>query len=476
MANLKAVAVINGIAICGLAIAMTIPLLFDIVFASGECIRIFVPSILVCIFLGGLAIFSSFTKDVLAFSRNDSFLLVASLWIVISTACSIPFCIYADSKLSFMSAIFESVSGITTTGATIYPDVEILPEALNLWRIILHFIGGVGIVAIGIFVFPLMRIGGMQLFATENSDKSKKFLPRVSQMVGFFIGIYIAMICIFAILLKISGMNLFDSICYSISAISTGGFSTKNSGINWYKNGVIEFVISFAMFVGSFTFLEFARILKNRGKGFLSNQQSIGYLKVVIIMIVVPIIWNIITTNSEMTVKVIADHVFQVMSAISTTGYDCTKNYIQPIVLISLALIGGCSGSTSGGIKIFRVQIIYALIKHHIQSIINPNNVIVPKYQNKKIENELIASVVSFIALLVIVFIVSSLVIGITSEKDVATCCYAVLSCLFNLGYDVHFTEFSNIPKFMLVLDMITGRLEVIPIIVVLSRRFRIFN
>ena len=471
--NIRSIIFINGIVVCCLAMAMAVPMIFDLIVHSGKCVGIFASSILASIFFGGLMIFSCRTTGEVPFSRKDVFLLVVSMWTITSIICAFPFYIYSGVKLSFISALFESVSGITVTGATIYPDVEILPRALNLWRFILHFMGGAGIVAIGIFILPIMRIGGMQLFLTENSDKSQRFLPRAFQTVGFFIGIYVLLIGIFVIFLKIAGMGLFDSLCHSISAISTGGFSTRNTGIEWYKSCKIEIIISMAMFVGGITFLEIVRCFKNGIREFLNNQQTKGYLKVVGVMTIVPILITTITSNETVSLNGIASHIFQVISAITTTGLDCSKSYIAPkIVLILLAIIGGCSGSTAGGIKIFRIQILYAVLKNHINKMVRPFDVTIPKYQNKKIDNSLIVSIISLIVILAIVFIVSVAAIELLSGRETLECIYSVTSCLFNLGYDVGFSEFSPPSKLVFIFDMIIGRLEVIPFFIILSKIF----
>jgi trk system potassium uptake protein TrkH len=371
-----------------------------------------------------------------------------------------------------VSALFEAASGITTTGATIYSNVEVLPRALNLWRFILHLIGGIGIVAIGIIVFPLMKIGGMQLFLAENPDKSKRFLSTVSQMIGSSVGLYIGVIILFAILLTASGMSYFDAVCHSVSAISTGGFSTRNGGISWFKSGTIELIMAAAMFVGGLTFFEIVKCFKTGVKEFWNVQQIRGYLKVVAIMIVVPIIVRMVFIEAEPDITVISDQIFQVVSAITTTGFDFSKNYIPQIVLLSLATVGGCSGSTSGGIKIFRVQVLYAIVKHHIHKVTRLFYVSTPKYQNQKISDDLIVSVGTMISLLIGVLIASVFIICTTSNTGLGGGFHSVVSCLFNLGYDFKFSELPSLSKLVLTCDMIIGRLEAIPVFIVMSRGF----
>lgn len=468
--NIKHIAFINGIVICGLSVVMAIPLICDLVLWKSGSANIFFSAIIACLFFGGLMVFSCYSKEEISFSKIEIFFLVTSLWYITSIVGAFPFYAYSKIKLSFLSALFESVSGITTTGCSVYQNIEILPRALNLWRFILHFIGGVGIVAIGVFILPIMRIGGMQLFLTENSDKTQKILPRASQIVGFFIGIYVIFITLFSVLLKLSGMPIFDSICHAISAISTGGFSTKNLGIGYFHNHRIEFIMSFAMFIGGITFLEIVRCFKYGPKSLWNNEQIRFYIKLSLVTVCIPIGMAFIN-NKINSINEISSHLFQITSIITTTGLDYHSKYLHPqILLFLLAIVGGCSGSTAGGIKIFRIQILYAVFKNQINKLFKPFDIAVPKYQNKKIDETLLISLASFFFALISVFIVSVGVIEFISEKPMLDCAYSVCSCLFNLGYNFNISEFGNLPKIILLLDMLIGRLEVIPFIVILAQ------
>ncbi|MDR3030979.1 MAG: hypothetical protein LBU35_01170 [Holosporales bacterium] len=479
--NLQVVAFANGIALCGLALAMCIPLLYDIILLRRNLIEVFLPSAIICLFLGVSTIlsFKSSNTEISSLTRQDAFLIVSSLWIIISIFSSFPFYFYDGIKLSFISSFFEATSGITTTGASIYQNVEILPRTLNLWRFVLHFIGGIGIVAIGIVAFPLMKIGGMQLFLAENSDKSQKLFPRVSQIAGFFVGTYIAIIGFFTILLKSSGMGLFDSICHSISAISTGGFSTRNLGIQYYNSSLIEFIILCAMFMGGITFLEIIKGLKTRGKGSLQNQQIRGYFKLTSMVVLISLLFLFIRYNTNISMRIITDSAFNIISAITTTGLvlqnETLSFFKEPCVKICifvLAMIGGCSGSTTGGIKIFRIQILYSLFKNYINKLSNPFNAEMPKYQTKKIEETLITSIISFLFLLFLSFTFSTILITITSNVSASLAVSAVISCLFNLGYNIDYEVISPVSKIILSIDMIIGRLEIIPIVAIFSKSF----
>ena len=448
MVNFRSVIYVNGIIVCSLAGVLAIPLMYDCIFNNSECFGVFAPSIIANVFLGGLMVLSCRSGNKLSFTSKDTFLLVVTVWISTAIICSFPFYVYSGVKLKFISALFESVSGITTTGATVYQNVEVLPRALNLWRFILHFIGGVGIIAIGIIILPIMRIGGMQLFQTENSDKSQNFC------------------------LKMSGMSTFDSICHGISAISTGGFSTKNLGIDFFKSAQIKLIMSLGMFIGGITFLEIIKCLKIRIRTFLANQQIVGYLKLASFMIFVPIVIKLIADGEHITLEAIATHVYATISAITTTGLNFSDYNPSNVLMLLLAIVGGCSGSTTGGIKIFRIQILYIVLKNHIRKLVRPFDIGFPKYQEKKIDDVLTKSVITFILSLIIVFVISCMLLEICTNMSSTEISYRVFSCLFNLGCCENFGILPTVSKIVLICDMIAGRLEIIPAFIIFNKIF----
>lgn len=474
--DIRPIVFINGIVICCFAGMMAIPLILDTLICTGAYTKIFLSAIIASLFLGGLMIFSCRLNKEVTFSKVEIFFLVVSIWCTTSVIGALPFYAYSNVNLPFTSALFESVSGITTTGCSVYKDVEILPRALNLWRFILHFVGGVGIVAIGIFMLPVMRIGGMQLFLAENSDKTQKILPRVSQIVGLFLAVYTGLILVFSILLKCAGMSLFDSICHSISAISTGGFSTKNFGLLGFNSIQINIIISIAMFIGGISFLEVVRSFKYGIKAFRNNSQVKAYIKILLFMIIAPLLIACIRNNIN-SLNDVFTHILQTISAMTTTGLvDSSKYFAPQIVLFLLAAIGGCSGSTAGGIKVFRLQILYAVLKTQINKILKPFDVNVPKYQNKKIDDTLLMSLVAFLFSLIVVFIGSVALVEFFSNKTMADSVFAVTSCLFNLGYEFNVSEFGVFAKTVFLFDMIIGRLELIPFFVVLIKLKNLFK
>jgi trk system potassium uptake protein TrkH len=374
--------------------------------------------------------------------------------------------------------LFESTSGITTTGASIYNNVEALPSSIIIWRFILHLIGGVGIVAISIVALPSMKAGGMQLFNTENSDKSQKIMPRVSQIARYFVGLYFTMILVFSILLYSSGMSYIDAVCHSVSAISTGGFSTKNTGINYFNSRSIEIILAIAMFIGGLTFIEFIKCIRGEFISFYKNKQTKAYINSTLVILIFFITILFISDRTNISAKNVSSCLFDVISSITTTGFNLhTEVFLGSffkIIMIILACVGGCSGSTTGGIKFFRIQILYSVLKKHIQHILRPFDASLSKYYSQRTRDSLMISVVSFFTMLAVVFIISLVFMCIFNGQKMTANIASVYSCIFNIGRPMgfSFSDFGGPEKVVLIIDMITGRLEIIPLFVICNRIF----
>jgi trk system potassium uptake protein TrkH len=388
------------------------------------------------------------------------------MWIITSISGAFPFYFYHGTELTFIQALFESTSGLTTTGVTIYQNVESLPPPIHLWRFILHFIGGIGVVAIGIITLPIMRVGGMQLFSMENSDRSSKIFPRTSHIAWAIACIYCATTIIFALILRMSGMTSFDAICHSVSAISTGGFSTKNAGIASFHCANIPLILALEMLIGGLSFVEIIRCFKYGPKAFLKNQQTSCYIKIILIAIILPIIIAFFTRQESISTDAIASHIFNTISSITTTGFNTSDKYItSSILFFLLALVGGCSGSTTGGLKIFRLQILYNILKHQIIQQRDSTHHKALKYQGQVISETLIRSIVTYFTLSMILFVLSVILLHIFTKMNISNICHIVLSHMFNIGYTPEVTAIKWNARLVLITDMIAGRLEVIPVV-----------
>jgi trk system potassium uptake protein TrkH len=463
---------------------MLIPLIYDSAVKNGSCLDIFLASILVCVFIGVCLILACKTSNHISFSQKDIYFLVAILWLLVALFSATPLLLYGGPNIDFVTAFFEASSGLTTTGVSIYDDVNSLPEAINIWRMILHFIGGVGIVSIAMMIMPNLRVGGMQLFQTENSDKSQKFLPRASQIASIFVFTYVSLIIIFSTLFHIFGMNILEAICYSVTSISTGGFVINNGGLGTYDSVNIEIIAIVGMFIGGITFMEIVHLFRGGVRRFYKSQQTKVYAKLYFGVIVFILVYAFIKNGRNLPLKTVINLIFDSTSSMTTSGLTVSDGaYFGPLfrfMFIVLSTIGGCVGSTTGGIKIFRLQVVWTVLKVNMKKLIKPYNVDIPKYNGKTIDDNLITSVLSFIALFVISFVVSVFLMCILDSCSLSTASAAVTSCITNAGLPLNFimdttvsyADFNTYSKLILIMDMFIGRLELVPIFMVLSSVF----
>ena len=479
--NFYAVAFLNGIVLCCLSGALCIPLIYDIIFCNSENIKLFIIAIMICMFCGISTIFA-YKSDINSLSVQDMYLATTCFWIISSFFSAIPFYLYNINNLDFPSALFEATSGITTTGATIYKDVEILPRSLVLWRFILHLIGGAGIVAIALLISPMLRIGGIRLLQTENSDRNKEFALKATQTAAFFVFTYLGIIIAITVCLAVCGINWFDAFCHSISAISTGGFSTKNLGIEFFNNQTAKIILIGAMFIGGLAFADIMYSIKTGFNHFFKEKQTKIYCSIILIVSSIAIIHQFITTSID--TNGVIDAVFDIVSSATTTGLNTTNSYYFSsfllIITIILLIIGGCSGSTTGGIKLFRVNVIYSTIKNYILSIIKPFSIQKIKYTNSETQ-PIFISVFVFLSLLIFIFLISILIISISSDYSINIILAAVFSCLFNAGFDISFfthnticfADLNIVSKTVLIIDMLLGRLELLPIFIAIASSYK---
>ncbi|MDR3285172.1 MAG: TrkH family potassium uptake protein [Holosporales bacterium] len=463
---------------------MIIPLIFDFFFFNTLSVWECLLPILVTSFVGFLLFFANKTKERPQFNSSDTFLLTTSLWIIVPFFAGLPFYFNKALNFPFIDAWFEAVSALTTTGFTIIKPAnsQSLPICITMWRFILCYIGGMGMILMGIIIFPALRIGGMSLFRKESSEKDEKFFPRISQVASRFALVYtLAMVCC-AILLKLTGVNTVDSICHTISAISTSGFSTYSNSILEFTNIWSEIVLVIAMILGGTPLLLFVKIWENNLGILLKDQQFKGYIKTLIYfsIIVIVLIW--IKTNNSF-IESIRYGILNTVSIITTTGF-CVNDLSSlgagvTALFFLISLIGGCTGSASGGIKIFRFQIIIELIKIHIMQLCRPQNLFIPIYKDQKITDQIILSVYTFITLYffsisIITFILSLFNFDLLTSLSTATATIGNIGIGFGkiIGQNASISSIPWGAKIVLIFGMIFGRLELLTVLALFTSSF----
>lgn len=468
---------ISGYILGILGLIMLIPAGFDF-WESGRIWSPFVPSAMISVFFGISLFLSNYTK-VERISLKQAYLVTTASWCIVGIFAALPF-LFFNHAYGFADVLFETVSGITGTGATIVADVESLPRAILLWRSILNFLGGLGIVIFAVALLPFLGIGGMRIFQRENSDSNDKFMPKFSYIAKRILLVYTVLVVLCTLGLILCGMDWFDAVNHAMTSIGTGGFSTKNHSIGAFDSVSVELVIMFFMLTGSLP-LTFYILLFRRGAANKNYQVSV-FLKAVFCCGLFVSIYLYATSDYSL-LQSFRYSFFTVVSIMTTTGLSSTDFIDWGIwtsaVFILLSLSGGCTGSTSGSIKIFRWQVIYAYLRKYMLSIVEPNRVIPLKVGDVSPSQNVITSVFVY----VFSFIISILVIGVVislCNVDFSTALAAAVACVTNvgiggveiLGPSGNYAFFSEPVKYILCFSMLLGRLEVITVMVILTRSF----
>tara|TARA_B100001057_G_scaffold464236_1_gene519218 strand:- start:11658 stop:13034 length:1377 start_codon:yes stop_codon:yes gene_type:complete len=410
---------------------------------------------------------------------HQAFLLTSLSWLSIAIFGSLPF-VFSSINFSFTNAFFESMSGITTTGSTIISNLENMPKGILLWRAILQWLGGIGIIVMAITLMPIMNVGGMQLFKISNNDSSEKILPKSKEVALRLIYIYSGLTVLCATSYKILGMNLFDSVTHSMTTIATGGFSNYNESIGFFDSFPIEISAMIFIILGSFPFIAYIKFLSGNKKIFFSDIQIKSFIKIIVISIVILTIYLIISKSNQLDFRSIF---FNVISILTGTGYVNAQfdswGSFPIIIFMVLMFIGGCAGSTTCGIKIFRVQILYSFISNQLKKIIYPKGVFVLKYNQSSVDNKFIASIISFIYMYLVIFFILTALLSLTG-LDFITSISGAATSISNVGPGLGSTigpngDFSSLPdvsKWILSMGMILGRLELFAILVLFLPSF----
>ena len=476
MSNYKTVFFTLGILQIILGIFMLIPIFVQFLFKEIDS-SFFGASIITIIF-GTLFFLSNLDHDK-KLNLQQAFLLTALSWLSIAIFGSLPL-IFSEVNFSFTNAFFESMSGITTTGSTIIPNLEEMPKAILLWRAILQWLGGIGIIVMAITLMPIMNVGGMQLFKISNTDSSEKILPKSKEIALRLIYIYSGLTTLCAISYKILGMNTFDSITHSMTTIATGGFSNYNDSIGFFNSFSIEISAMIFIILGSLPFIAYIKFLNGNRRIFFSDIQIRTFLKIILISILILSIYLFLDKSSELNFRTV---LFNVISILTGTGYVNAQfdNWggFPLIIFIGLMFIGGCAGSTTCGIKIFRFQILYSFVLNQLKKIIYPKGIFVLKYNQSPVDDKFTASIISFIYMYLVIFFAITALLSLTG-LDFITSISGAATSISNVGPGLgstigpngNFSSLPDISKWILSFGMILGRLELFAILVLFLPSF----
>tara|TARA_B100001989_G_scaffold33929_1_gene20054 strand:- start:3 stop:1451 length:1449 start_codon:yes stop_codon:yes gene_type:complete len=478
MSNYKTVFFTLGLLQIILGLSMIIPILIQILY--NETDSGFIGSGIISIIFGMLFYLSNLDHDK-KINIQQAFVLTALSWLSIAIFGSLPF-IFSDINLSVTDAFFESMSGITTTGSTIINNLDDSPKGILFWRAMLQWLGGIGIIVMAITLMPIMNVGGMQLFKISSNDKNEKILPKTKEISIRLIYIYLSLTFTCSVIYKLCGMSFFDSFTHAMTTIATGGFSNYNESIGYFNNFYIELTSIIFILSGSIPFLAYLKFINGDRNILFSDTQIKSFFKIILFSIAILFFYLAIVNRSFTDISLMSVS-FNVISILTGTGY-VTENFSNwgnfPLLFfLILMFIGGCAGSTTCGIKIFRVQILYQFFSNQIKKIIFPHGIFNTKYEKQNIDEKFMSSVITFIYLYILIFFISTALLSLTG-LDFVTSISAAATSISNVGPGLgdligpngNFSSLSDYSKWILSLTMILGRLELFAILVLFLPSF----
>jgi trk system potassium uptake protein TrkH len=474
--NPKSIVNLFSILVLFFSFSYVFPIIVSIIFEDGA-LDIFIKTLIGVSSLGilGLLLTRNIENDL---SQKDGFVIIVMFWLVLSIAGSVPFYL---SGMSMIDSFFESMSGITTTGASVISNIDILPESLLFYRQLLQWMGGMGLIVLAIAVMPLLGIGGGQIYKTEipGAMGEQRMTPRIKETAQALWSIYLGLTIICALLYFISGMSMFDAVSHSMSTVAIGGFSTHNESIGYFNSFSIELVCMIFMLLSAFSFtLHYFALYKRKPLKYIYDPELRFFTGIIFLIFTLAIIISVISNN--LTVNSIKDIGFHTVSMVTTTGFTISNSSDWPFsisfLLLVGAFIGACSGSVGGGIKSWRVMIMINHAYLNIMKIIHPNSVVSLKIGTRSVDDQAATSVWGFFSIYVISFMVLLLAM-LVSGLDLESAFSAVGACLNNLGPGLgvvseNYSSISSYSKGILAFAMLLGRLEIFTLLVILTPIF----
>ncbi|NCD24567.1 MAG: TrkH family potassium uptake protein [Deltaproteobacteria bacterium] len=470
---------VTGLVLVCVGLCMFFPFLCAVYFADGSEAPLFL-SLCVTVLAGVFLLFSFRQPQPMVINHREGVVIVTLGWIACALFGALPFAL--GGFPSFSDAVFESVSGFTTTGASILTNIEAVPKGLLFWRSLTHWLGGMGIIVLTIAILPFLGVGGMQLYKAEvPGPVADKLQPRIKDTAMSLWKVYVFFTAVQIALLLFGGMDLFESVCHAFGTMATGGFSTRNSSIAAYDSAYIDYVTSFFMLVAGLNFALHFQLFRGRPLVFWRDPEFRFFALVVVVMtaIVAVVIHG---ANYDSVSGSLRFALFQVASIITTTGYATADYELWPPLTHGLLLLamflGGCAGSTSGGIKCMRVMLLIKQAYRELFRLVHPRAVVPVKFGSKLVRDEVLASIWGFFVLFVLLFVLSSLVLT-AMGVDVLTAFSAVVACIGNVGPGLGgvgpVDNYAAIPlpgKWVLTFCMLLGRLEIYTVLVLCIPEF----
>lgn len=468
-----------GLLIVVLGVTMLVPMAFDIFTHNGHWQAFGISAFMTCL----IGIFFALACRNAAHGElniQQTFFLTTGVWVILPIFGALPF-IFGATEARFVDAFFEAMSGLTTTGATVFTGLDEMPKGLLLWRGLLQWFGGIGVVVVAMVFLPVLRVGGMQIFKTEGFDTFGKILPRAAEISRSISTIYIALTFFCMLSYLIAGMGVFDALVHAMTTIATGGFANYDDSFGSLGAGV-EYVAVIFMILAALPFVRYVQFLGGSIRPLIFDNQIRGFLVTAFFVIVVLTLWRyaFVTNSGEYAFR---KALFNGVSILTGTGY-ASDDYMHwgsfaITFFFLIGLIGGCAGSTACSIKIFRFQLLFASIGTQIRRIHNPNGIFEPRYGNRPIPHDVISSVMAFFVLFTVSLAALAIALGMTG-LDAVTSISGAASALANIGPGLgeeigpsgNFSNINTSAKWLLAGGMLVGRLELMAVYVMFTALF----
>lgn len=477
--TISSISYIVGFFLIALSVSMLVPLATSFIFEhTSNDIAAFFWSALITFFVGVLMVKQKGDVQIQLRPR-DMYFLTVSAWVMVCIFAALPMTMIRH--ISYTDAFFEAMSGITTTGATVLSGLDSSAPALLMWRSMLHWIGGIGFIVMAVAVLPMLRIGGMRLFKTESSDWSEKVLPRSHIIAKYILAIYVGFTIVGTLAFWWAGMSLFDAINHAMSSISTGGFSTADASLGKFLPAT-HWIAIVLMLLGSLPFTLYVTTLRGNYGALFKDEQVRGFVTILVVCCLLLSIWFWNNSGNSFLDSLRVASV-SVVSVITTTGF-AVEDYSQwgsfaMIIFFYLTFLGGCSGSTTGGLKTFRFQVTLRLLAANLKQLIHPRAVIPQKYNGHNLDEEIVRSILTFTFFFAFIIAVIALFLAFLGY-DMVTALTGAVTTVCNVGPGLgeiigpagNFSSLPDVAKWVLSFGMLLGRLEIITILVLLTPSF----
>ena len=479
MIDMRPVGYVIGILVVFLGLTMLAPLAVDLGQENGHW-PVFATSAAITIISGGFLALASSNGTHIGLDIQKTFLLTTLVWVALSVFAAIPF-ILGFTNANLVDAIFEAVSGITTTGSTVFNELDKMPKGLLLWRGILQWLGGIGIIVVAMVFLPELRVGGMQIFRAEGFDTLGKILPRATTIAFQISIIYVGITIACGLSYVLAGMNFFDAVVHAFTTVATGGFSNYDGSFSVFS-WKVEYVAILFMILSALPFVGYVQLINGQGTAVFKDPQVKTFILLIILLVLLSTFVLSIQLNLSFEL-VFRKALFNITSILTGTGYASTNYMLWGGFLVSLlffvGLIGGCAGSTTCSVKIFRYQIVFASIASQLKRIHSPNGVFIPRYQGRQISDDILNSVLTFFVVFFASLGILAVLLSLTG-LDLITSLSGAAAALANIGPglgetigpDGNFSSLSDTAKWLLIAGMLIGRLELMAVYILFTLKF----